>query len=711
MSLCINPDCPASNHPDNHRGIICQGCGSDLILQGRYRVMRLISSQTGFGTVYEAYERNIPKILKVLRRDRSQNPKVLRLFQQEAQVLSRIRHPGVPFVEVEGYFTVLPKGQTLPLHCIVMEKIEGLNLKQWMQQQGNHPISEHQAIQWLTQLTEILQRVHHHNYFHRDIKPDNVMLRHTGQLVLVDFGAAREMTQTYLAQVGNSGVTTLSSTGYTPPEQEQGQAVPQSDFFALGRTMIFLLTARSPNDSAIYDPLLNAFNWRIYAPQISPEFAALLEALVAPRVIDRPRTAQEILDRLHQLPLARWVSQQQAATVLPETTLPARSEMSATVPNTDLPTATDLEAELAAIAPEAAPDPAAAPPPTVPGWQTRKSYLIGGGLVLVALVMGGIALRDRAQIPAPPPASVTEAAPEIATVAALPERSLLGHTNSINDLLLLSNRRELLSASADRTIRHWDVTTGETLQTFTSQGGFVNAIALSPDESVLYSGSANGTLEIWSMTTGALVRQISAHPGPINTLERLPDGQLIVTGGSDGTIKIWEAGTGMAVRSLAGHRGAVNTLVITADGQHIISGGADRTIRIWEVSTGEELRVLEGHDSFINAIAVSPDGRILFSASADQTIRRWDLSTDTILETLTAHTSYVNILVLSRDGQVVISGGADATIRIWDIKTGELRQVFTDFGMPVDHLTLLADQQVITASRENPDIRLWRTVP
>ncbi|HEY9762018.1 MAG TPA: serine/threonine-protein kinase, partial [Trichocoleus sp.] len=298
MSLCINPRCSQPDHPENGLNRTCQACGSDLLLQGRYRVMRLISNQSGFGQVYEAYERNVPKILKVLKESHTANAKVLELFQREALVLSRLNHPGVPQVEPDGYFVYRPEGINFPLHCIVMERIDGPNLKQWMVQQGNHPVIEQQALLWLAQLTDVLHLVHQQNYFHRDIKPENVMLRSSGQLVLVDFGAAREMTDTYLAHLGSSGITTVSSAGYTPPEQEQGQAVPQSDFYALGRTIIYLLTAKTPNDPTIYDSRTNAFNWRSHASHISPAFAQLIDDLIATRAVDRPQTTQAILERL-----------------------------------------------------------------------------------------------------------------------------------------------------------------------------------------------------------------------------------------------------------------------------------------------------------------------------------------------------------------------------------------------------------------------------
>jgi serine/threonine protein kinase len=703
MSLCINPQCPQPAHPDNAYNLTCQACGSGLLLQGRYRVMRLLSSSSGFGIVYEAYQQNTPKILKVLKRDRSDNPKVLHLFRKEAEVLSQIDHPGVPLVEPDGYFTYRPQGSETPLHCIVMEKIDGPNLMQWMQQQGNHPIGEHQAFQWLFQLTEILRRVHQHNYFHRDIKPDNVMLRASGQLVLVDFGAAREMSQTYLAQVGSLGVTTISSAGYTPPEQEQGQAVPQSDFYALGRTIIYLLTGRSPNDTTLYDPMLNTFNWRPHAPQLSSGFADLLDSLISPRVIDRPKTAQEIVDRLHKLSLEQFVTPGQTHTLFTETTLP----MGNTTQPDGWPPARAHHAHDSSSAAKNG----KAPPVTYWTW------LIAGGVTLAAIGLIGVGLMGRSRSPSSTANQPPTEAPSSGASQGIPEikaellRTFPAHQSSINALQLLSDRRHFLSAGADNVIRLWDLSTGEEIRTFEGHQTFVNAIALSPDEKRFYSGSADGAIFAWNTETGEKIAEFSGHAGPVNALDRNPDGRFLVSGASDGTLNVWDTSTQDLIRTLSGHSGAINTLVITDDGQHIISGGVDRSIRVWDLNTGQQINVLEGHDSYINAIAVSPDGRYLFSASADQTLKQWDLNTGEILQTLSGHTSFVNVLTVRRDGQSVASGSADETIREWDLDTGELLKVYTGFGMPVDHILLPTDTQVITASGENPAIKAWLVEP
>jgi hypothetical protein len=180
---------------------------------------------------------------------------------------------------------------------MVMEKIEGPNLEQWLKQQQNRPISEVQAIAWLKQLLEIIALVHDQKYLHRDIKPSNIMIRPDGQLVLIDFGTAREITGTYL--VNGGGITAISSSGYSPLEQMRGQAIPQSDFFALGRTFVFLLTGYQPGE--LYDPNLDILKWRHHANHVSPLLLDLVDWLMSTQVNQRPHNVEEIYRRLAEL--------------------------------------------------------------------------------------------------------------------------------------------------------------------------------------------------------------------------------------------------------------------------------------------------------------------------------------------------------------------------------------------------------------------------
>jgi serine/threonine protein kinase len=295
MSLCVNPSCPNPANLDNN--LFCQACGSELLLSERYRITRLLSDKGGFGKTYEVTDNGTTKVLKVLINN---HPKAVDLFQQEARVLSQLNHPGIP--KGEGYFTVFPKnsGET-PVHCLVMEKIEGLDLEEYQQQQGNRPIDEKLALEWLHQLAEILHEVHSRQFFHRDIKPSNIILNAQGQLVLIDFGTAREVTTTYMSKQAIGGVTRIDSAGYTPPEQMNFQAVPQSDFYALGRTFLYLLTGKIPTDPAIYDALNDELNWRSHAPSISPQLADFIDKLMMRSARQRPADTQDILNRLAEI--------------------------------------------------------------------------------------------------------------------------------------------------------------------------------------------------------------------------------------------------------------------------------------------------------------------------------------------------------------------------------------------------------------------------
>jgi len=279
--------------------IICPG----VVLQSRYRVIRQIGSG-GFGQVFEVDDNGTLKVLKVLSLERFSSPtiknKAIALFRREAELLSRLNHPGIPCVEQEGYFTWSNDGNE-PLHCLVMEKIPGSNLQEWLQAQGNQPITTEEACQWLTQLLTILDELHQHQYFHRDIKPSNCMIRPNGQLVLIDFGAVREVTTSYLQkQRGNETGTVLISPGYTPSEQAEGHAVPQSDFFALGRSFVYLLTGKSPLEFP-KDPQTGELIWHDQAPLVSPQLADLIDRLMAPFPGQRPQNCQEILQYLAEI--------------------------------------------------------------------------------------------------------------------------------------------------------------------------------------------------------------------------------------------------------------------------------------------------------------------------------------------------------------------------------------------------------------------------
>jgi len=219
------------------------------------------------------------------------------VFEREVKVLSQLNHPGIPKMKQNGYFIWPDKSRKPSMYCLVMEKIDGSNLAKWLDDQRNWPVPENQVVNWLEQLVEIIDVIHKQNYIHRDIKPSNIIRRPNGQLVLIDFGAARELTETYYRKQKFQSIITgntivFSSYGYTPEEQLVGKPVPQSDFFSLGRTFVHILTGIWPAEIAF--DLGGKLAWHSHAPNISKSFADLIDKLIEKEVEKRPQNTQEI---------------------------------------------------------------------------------------------------------------------------------------------------------------------------------------------------------------------------------------------------------------------------------------------------------------------------------------------------------------------------------------------------------------------------------
>lgn len=666
MSYCINPLCLQPSDSANAGNAVCRHCGSLLKLRDRYRITKLLSDDSGFAAIYEVSDGTETKILKVLKFHHNKNTRAVELFRQEAIILSQLHHPGIPRVEPDAYFTYFAHNNPEPIHCFVMEKIAGMNLQQWLQQQ-TQLIDEAQALQWLKQIVQILQVVHLKNYFHRDIKLPNIMLRPSGQLVLIDFGAAREMTYTYLAQIGSAGtITRISSAGYTPPEQEKGHAVPQSDFYALGRTFVYLLTGKKLTDTDIYNPLTDEFKWRDYAPQISPKFADFIDCLMAPKAIDRPKDTQEILsilDRLNGTNPETFTSQysvqqNERTQIMAQTTLLQKDK------------------------------------------KTDRKWWIGGSLAVLLFVTGGYFFVA-------PRFTLTPISSATVTQLWQSDRKLQGHTSEINDLLITVDRRFLISASADKTIKVWNLNTGELLTTL-NHNSYVNDLAISPNGQILASGGADEMVKLWDLTTGELLTNLNGHTSSINALVFNLDGKTLYSASADNTVRIWNLETREQQQVLTGHSSAVNALAVRPDGKVLASGGADKTIKFWDATTGKDFKTLNGHESYINALTMSPDGQTLASASADNTIKLWDAYTGEERQTLTGHSSYVNDVKIAIDGKTLISSSADKTIRFWDLATGETTQIVTDYPYPINYFDITRDLKAIATGSHDRDIHIYQ---
>ena len=233
-------------------------------LNGRYKIQSLIGTG-GMAAVYLATDLILDRLvaIKVLRLDFRQNDDAMRRFRREALSATQLTHPNIV-----GVYDV---GQSQEMNYIVMEYVEGTDLKDYVRQRGAlHPI---EAVRIMMQIVSAIAAAHQNRIIHRDIKPQNILIDREGNVKITDFGIAVALSDTSLTQTN----TLLGSVHYLSPEQARGgMATIQTDIYALGIVLYELLTGRVPFDgeSAVsialkhfQEPLPPVMNPSVMIPQ------------------------------------------------------------------------------------------------------------------------------------------------------------------------------------------------------------------------------------------------------------------------------------------------------------------------------------------------------------------------------------------------------------------------------------------------------------
>ncbi|MGG6269643.1 protein kinase domain-containing protein [Leptolyngbya sp. AN03gr2] len=276
------------------------------LLNHRYKVLGLLGDG-GFGKTFLVEDTHLPSnrrcVVKQLK-PIHENPQIHQIvkdrFQREAAILERLGESHEQIPKLYAYFSEDEQ------FYLVEEWVEGDTLTQKVQNEGVQSEATVRSI--LMHLLPTIAYVHRQQIVHRDIKPDNVILRRRdGQPVLIDFGAVKESMSTIVNSQGNSTNSIVVGTpGYMPAEQLAGRPLFSSDIYSLGMTAIYLLTGRIPQQLDT-NPMSGELSWQHYAPSISPGFAAILNKAVQMSAHLRFSTAAEMLSALQVPAIAETI--------------------------------------------------------------------------------------------------------------------------------------------------------------------------------------------------------------------------------------------------------------------------------------------------------------------------------------------------------------------------------------------------------------------
>ncbi|WP_315789541.1 protein kinase domain-containing protein [Fischerella sp. JS2] len=266
------------------------------VLQNRYKIVQILG-QGGFGRTYLAEDQRrfnefcaikelIPNTIDPVAWQKAQE-----LFLREAAILYQIQHPQVP-----QFRERFEQDQRL---FLVQDYVAGKTYRTLLDERKavGGAFTEEEVLQLVRSLLPVLEHIHTRGIIHRDISPDNIILRDLdNKPVLIDFGVVKELATRLQAGNPTAPATYVGKLGYSPSEQMQtGQAYPSSDLYALAVTAIVLLTGKEPQE--LFDENLLSWNWQRWVT-VSPHFAQVLNRMLSFRPGDRFPSATEVAQAL-----------------------------------------------------------------------------------------------------------------------------------------------------------------------------------------------------------------------------------------------------------------------------------------------------------------------------------------------------------------------------------------------------------------------------
>lgn len=664
-------------------------------------------------------------------------------FIEEAQTLAKFSHPNI--VRVYRYFRANNTGY------MVLHFEEGQSLKSWLKGLGRAPRQKELDV-FIAPLLDALEIIHKADFLHRDIAPDNIIIRKTGDPVLIDFGSARGEIAMH-----SKTVSALVKPGYSPYEQyaeRSSQQGPWTDIYALGATLYHAVTGKRPPDAPsrmVKDEIVPAREAAISSYR--PRFLNAIDRALALNVDARPQSIAawrgDLLAPDEPKPgwLARGAAKKPPASEPAPPAAPAPSVAASPVPpppdapgpqgglldffeglkrSKPAPAAPSNGVKAAPAA--ASPTPGAAdaaqpqpqlaatvildtpPPPPKVFQKARKEK--ENAKAAAKKPEGKREIPPAPPVAAQPPAPTPKRQPR-------PRPIRSGEGRSWRPLLfkLLIGAGVATTAVAVQDKLPAFRTTGSAVQTAErsnqptplsearGHAGGVTAVGYTDDGRSMVTTGADGKLKIWS-TTGTLSRTLDLGSAPATSLALRANRAL--TGHADGQIQMWDLEKAERIASFRRNEANVWSVTFTGEADRFAASGHDWKIALWDArKAAAPVHVLEGHDSAAQAVAYAPKGSLLASGSADKTVKLWNLDTLDLMRTYRGHRDFVTALAFAPDGKTLAAAGLDGVIRLWSTASNRLIRTLRGHKDRVGGLAFAPGGEALASASEDGTLRLW----
>jgi len=261
------------------------------------------------------------------------------------------------------------------------------------------------------------------------------------------------------------------------------------------------------------------------------------------------------------------------------------------------------------------------------------------------------------------------------------ELVLMGHDDWIVSMAVSPDGEWLVSASHDKTLKIWEVPSGNCRATLTGHTNEIRSVTITPDGKQIISGAHDHTIRVWNSSNGKQLAKWKASKHFVLSVTAMPDNRRVISSGAgnDPNLRIWEIATKKQLAVIANPSHS-NCVAVTRNGGYAIVGGNDAITRYFNLESGECLFARKSHTDSINSVQLTHDDKFAITGSADKTVKIWNLETKACVGTLEGHEEEIHSVAISLDGSLIASTGfIDNTVRLWDWKTGACLQVLDCF--------------------------------
>lgn len=278
------------------------------------------------------------------------------------------------------------------------------------------------------------------------------------------------------------------------------------------------------------------------------------------------------------------------------------------------------------------------------------------------------------------------------------------HRRSVVSVAFSRDGRFLATGSGDRTVKVWDVASGELRDTLRGHCGAVRSALFLPNGRTLASDGDDQAVRLWDLDDWARTHTFREHHRWARGLAFLPEGNRVVSAGLGDTVRLWETHTGVQQKPFDGSVacGSVNALDVSPDGKHMITGDEKGKVKLWNLCSGKIERLLEPDGDYVRAVKFSPDGAMSAAATEDGQVKLWHTANGELVHTFHGYRGWGSCLAFSPDGRTLAF--AKSSVQIVDVISGVEVASLNDW---VNCLAISPDGTVLATGTFGGEIRLW----